>query len=100
MHALSSFARVGFGAALLLALSSACGGQSSKSGDEGSSGSGGVTGRAGSSSSGGSKAPQAGKSSVGGSGNSGGSPNADDACAGPASTGTEICLAYLRRWTH
>lgn len=100
MLALSTFARAAFGTALLLALSSACGGQSSKNGDDGSSvGNGGVTGRAGSSSSGGGKTPQAGSSSAG-SGNSAGAPNAQDACSGPTSTGTEICLAIVPRWTH
>ena len=97
MSTLSSFARVAFGGALLLALSGACGGQSSKNGSDGSAG-GGVTGRAGSGSAG--KTSHAGGSSSAGGTSSGGPHNADDKCSGPATTGTDLCLAYFRRWTH
>ncbi|HEX2877844.1 MAG TPA: BPTI/Kunitz-type proteinase inhibitor domain-containing protein [Polyangiaceae bacterium] len=100
MLTLSTCTRVTFGAALLLALSSACGGQSSKNGDDGpSAGSGGVNGRAGNSSGAG-KSAQAGSSSYAGSGNTAGSPNPSDGCSGPATNGPNNCLAYFQRWTH
>ena len=100
MLPLSTFARVTMGTALLLALGSACGGQSSKNADDGpSAGSGGVTARAGSGSSSGGKTPRAGSSS-GGSGNTAGAPNPDDACSGPATTGSDSCLGYFRHWYH
>lgn len=99
MLQLSTFTRVALGAALFLALSSACGGQSSKNGDDGASaGSGGVNGRAGSGSGG--KTPQAGSNSAAGAGNTAGSPNPSDGCSGPATHGPDNCLAYFPRWTH
>jgi hypothetical protein len=99
MLPLSTFARAAFGTALLFALSSACGGHSSRNGDDGpSAGSGGVMGRAGSGSGG--KTPQAGSSSSAGSGNTAGSPDPGDACSGPTTTGPDNCLAYFQRWHH
>jgi Kunitz/Bovine pancreatic trypsin inhibitor domain len=99
MLPLSSFARITFGAASLLALGSACGGQSSKNGDDGSfAGSGAVTGRAGSGSGG--KSAHAGSGNRAGSGNTAGSPNPNDACSGPPTTGTDLCMAYFKRWYH
>lgn len=94
---LTNFARVAFGTAVLLALGSACGGQSLKNGgDESTAGSGATSASAGSNSGGG-KTALAGGTSVAGN-SSAGSPTTDEACSGPAERGG--CTAAFKRWYH
>lgn len=101
MRPLSTLSRAALGAGLLMALASACGGQSFKNGGDPQpeAGSGGVTGRAGSGSNSGGKA-QAGSSSHAGSSNTAGSTQTDEACEGPPSLDESGCLAAFPRWFH
>jgi hypothetical protein len=108
MTQLTSFARAAWCTTVVLALASACGGQSFQGGEGGDAGSGGATNTGGTRATGGSKASggssttagthSAGSGSTAGTG-AGGEPSA---CTGPSDDSLDgsSCSAYFMIWTH